>query len=752
MFGLGFLNPYLLWGLAGAAMPILIHLFNRRRFRTVAWGAMDFLLSSSKMTARRLRILHALLLLTRMGIVSLLAMGLARPFLAGGFFGGALSQSKSSAVIILDNSYSMGLREGNETTFRVAKEVAGKVVSSFRRGDSLTLILMAASPKVVTEGNPSPERVKSLIKNSELGDERTEILPALLRGLEVLASEKNTRKELFLVTDCQKNAWGVGNSGGWEKVNQLLSAEKVHPRIYVLDVSRTAGENITVSSIRLPGYPCGVGKRYLVEVSARSSARKPAARPVFTLFLDDDLKEIGRAQGSELKGGVSTARLVFSVNEPGFHWGKVEVQADCLEADNARYFVLEARRSVPILCVDGEESANRFERGIAYLAYAFAPEKGMGEEGTQAVLNILDPKVVTAEQFWDEDPGQYQVIVLSNLRAISGRMYEELSDFVANGGGLMIFLGENVDRVEYSERYGSSGKSFLPCEVGSAKGGIPKEDGKETGQTAYRMSGVDFGSRAMAVFKDGSGGDLSTAKFYKFFSVKPNESDPDVHVLARFDDGSPYLVEKKFGRGKALLFTSSCDVKWSNLPLKPVFLPLLHRLAYYLASGREEGYDLTVGEKIAERMEGEAASAPASITNPAGATFKVIAGGGEVNNGQKEDAREPFVFFDRTSRAGIYTLRAAGGVAKAPNEGDGGRTRYFAVNVDTRESDLLALQKEAIERQIVWKEFRYLKAEEGAIKEIEEVRQGKEIWRFLIVGVLCFLVVESVVARQIDKG
>jgi len=754
MFGIAFFNPYLLWGLGGAAVPILIHLFNRRRFRTVAWGAMDFLLSSSKMTSRRLKILQALLLLTRMGIVSLLVLGLARPYLTGVFFGGALARSKSSAVIILDNSYSMGLREGNETNFDVAKEMAGNILSSFQRGDSLTYILMAASPEVVTEGNPSPKRVQGLVKNSELSDERTDILSALLKGLEILASEKNTRKELFLITDCQKNGWGVDNSGGWENVSQLLSSAKVQPKIYLLDVSRQAGENITVSSIALPAYPCGVGKKYMVEVGARSSFARGtgvppvhgqdahATKPVFTLFLDHEKKEVRRAEGSEFKDGVSRARLVFSADEPGVHWGKVEVLADSLNADNARYFIWEARRSVPILCVDGADSEDRFESGIAYLAYAFAPEEEMGMERTRGMSNILDPKVINLQQFWEEDLGQYKIVVLSNVRTISGRMYEELSNFVRNGGGLMIFLGDNVDPVEYSERYGSAAKSFLPCAIGLATGELP-------GEARFRISHSAFGNPQSTIHM---GGDLSTARFYKFFSVQPDTSDPDVDVLAAFQDGSPYLIAKKFGRGKTILFTSSCDLKWSNLPLKPVFLPLVHRLAYYLVSGADDRYKLTVGEKIVHRIESWAASVPASITDPAGARFKVLARGGEAEGGEEDDGGEPFVSFDKTGRAGIYTLRTAGDSGEKLNEGQEEKIRFFAVNVDTEESDLSVLKQEAIERLIRWKEFRYLKAEEAAVKDIERIRQGKEMWRFLIAGVLCFLVLESVVARQIDKG
>jgi len=750
MFALAFFNPYLLWGLAGAAIPILIHLFNKRRFRTVAWGAMEFLISSSKMTARRLKIIQALLLLTRIAIVSFLVLALARPFLTSGFLGGALAKSKSSAVIVLDNSYSMGLRNENETCFDVGKKMAGKVVSSFQRGDSLAFILMASRPRVLTEGNPSPERVHRLVVNAELSDERTDILSGLTKGLEILASEKNTRKELFLITDCQKNGWGRGDSARWEKVNQLLSSEKVQPRIFLVDVSRPGEENITVSSIMLPAYPCGVGKKYMVEVSARSSAEKPAGRPVFTLFFDGDKKEIQRAEGSEFKNGISRARLVFSVDEPGFHWGKVIVRADCLDADNARYFSLVARRSVPILCVDGVPSKRRFESGIAYSAYAFAPEKGL--EGTHAVSNILDPKVIGVEQFWEEDIGEYEIVVLSNLETISGRMYEELRRFVRDGGGLMIFLGDNVDPVEYSERYGSSADSFLPCEIGSAKGDLPGEDGREGAQNAYRISEVKFGDPVMAPFRNAAGGDLSTAKFYRFFSVEPDVADPDVDVLARFDDGSPYVVSKRFGRGKTILFTSSCDVKWSNLPIKPVFLPLLHRLAYALASGEGETYNLTVGEKVVQKVEGDAASGPLSITDPLGSRFKLLAREPGPSQREEGDKQKPFVSFDDTNRAGVYTLRMPDASTGQLGNGSGEKTLYFSVNVDMEESELSVLDEQSIERLIRWKEFRYLRADEGNVERIEQIRAGKEIWRFLVVAVLCFLVLESALARQINKG
>ncbi len=749
MFGLSFFNPSLLWGLSAAAIPILVHLFNRRRFRTVAWAAMDFLISSNKLTSRRLKIFQALLLLTRMGIVSLLVVGVARPYLMGDLFGGVLARSKSSAVIILDNSYSMGLRDGNETVFDAARRVASAVVSSFRRGDSLTCLLMASRPRIVTQGNPSPESVKRLIEKSEPSDEGTDVLAALVTGLEILQSEKNTRKELLLITDCQRIGWRAGNKAGWEKVAGLLSQATVKPRMYVIDVSRQPGENVTVDSVRLPAYPCGVGKKYMVEASARSPAARARGRPIFTLFLDDGKREVARAEGSEFRDGVSTARLILSVDSPGSHWGKVEIQPDSLNADNERYFTFEARRSVPILCVDGAAAPDRFESGIAYLTYAFAPEKGM--EVAEGVSNVLDPKVVTVEQFVSEDLGQYAIVVLANVRSISERMYENLENFVANGGGLMVLLGDKVDAAEYSERYASSTGSFLPCRVGPAKGELAPAEGKEEGKEVYRISKSEMDSShpAMAAFKDGAGGDLSTAKFHRFFTVQPDAADTDARVLARFTDGSPCLIEKRFGQGRTVLFTSSCDLKWTNLPLKPAFVPLMHRLAYYLVSGVDERFNLTVGEKIVQGLRAEAASRPATMTNPLGESFKVIAAKGDA--GEDEAKTEPFITFEQTSGAGIYTLS----ISEAPGKGNAEgkeEVKYFAVNVDTEESDISVVEEGAVRGLIGAKELTYLKGDEAAVRAIERIRHGREIWRFFLIGVFLFLVVESVLARHIDKG
>ena len=135
MIGLVFLHAWLLAFLALAAIPVIIHLMHRRKFRTVRWAAMEFLLRSTKETARRLKILQILLLLARIAIILFIVGALARPLLTGAVFAGFLGQSRSASTIILDNSYSMAMQQGNTTAFDAAKEASAAIASTLRKVD-----------------------------------------------------------------------------------------------------------------------------------------------------------------------------------------------------------------------------------------------------------------------------------------------------------------------------------------------------------------------------------------------------------------------------------------------------------------------------------------------------------------------------------------------------------------------------------------------------------------------------------------
>jgi len=376
MIALVFLHAWLLAFLALAAIPIIIHLMHRRKFRTVLWAAMEFLLRSTKETARRLKILQLLLLLTRIAIILFIVGALARPLLTGAVFAGFLGQSRSASTIILDNSYSMAVQQGNTTAFDAAKEASEAIASTLRKGDSLALMTASARPSSADETTRDPELLDRQITRTELSDGGTDALGALTQCLERMKSIQQSHREIFIVSDCRLEGWRLDDTAAWERVNGLIEQCDPKPKLFMVDVS-TPGEheNVFIESVRLPSTPPAVGHDYSVECTIRTHAEEPGLAPVVTLYLDDDTREADRVKGSRFDNGISTARFVFRPKEPGWHWGKVTIGPDALAPDNARYFAFEVKEALNVLCLDGSPSSRGLESGMSFLRIALAPEK-----------------------------------------------------------------------------------------------------------------------------------------------------------------------------------------------------------------------------------------------------------------------------------------------------------------------------------------------------------------------------------------
>src|ERR1700722_11467709 len=154
VWALGFANAPLLYALAAAGVPVVIHLLNRRKYREVPWAAMRFLLSAIRKNRRRLRVEQWLLLAIRTLVVLLVVSAMARPFLES--FGAVIAGIRTHKVIVLDGSLSMGYRSGESSRFDQAKAVATQLVKEARGGDRISVIMMGAPPRVVI-GDPSSD-------------------------------------------------------------------------------------------------------------------------------------------------------------------------------------------------------------------------------------------------------------------------------------------------------------------------------------------------------------------------------------------------------------------------------------------------------------------------------------------------------------------------------------------------------------------------------------------------------------------
>src|SRR4051812_10172881 len=140
-----FLSPLLAWGMLLGAIPLIIHLLNRRRFRRVEWAPMRYLKLTIRRNRRRIQLEHLILLLLRIALPVLLFAFLARPIVdptgLEGWLGGG---GRTSQVVLVDDSLSMGYAAGGPPAFRRAREVAAALLSAARPQDRCTLVTTSA--------------------------------------------------------------------------------------------------------------------------------------------------------------------------------------------------------------------------------------------------------------------------------------------------------------------------------------------------------------------------------------------------------------------------------------------------------------------------------------------------------------------------------------------------------------------------------------------------------------------------------
>ena len=159
VFALGLANYPLIYGLGAAAVPIIIHLLNKRKHREMPWAAMRFLLAAIRKNSRRIRIEQWLLLAVRTLIIILVVTAMAKPYLESLGALPIIAGQRTHRVLVLDGSLSMGYATAGATRFEQAKTLASRLVRDARRGDAISVVVMGDPPRVVI-GDPSPNHAE----------------------------------------------------------------------------------------------------------------------------------------------------------------------------------------------------------------------------------------------------------------------------------------------------------------------------------------------------------------------------------------------------------------------------------------------------------------------------------------------------------------------------------------------------------------------------------------------------------------
>lgn len=687
-----FLNSAFLAGLVAAAVPILIHLFSRRKVRRLEFSSLQFIEEIAKRRVRRVRITQWLILALRVLVIALVVLALGRPALEGDFALGK-SRGESAVALILDRSLSLRAATTAGLLYDDARVRAAEVAQALDDGDEIHLL-------GVSPGNDPPAppfhdrlRLKEEIEALQPGWGGTDFVEAIREAGSRLHQATAVNRELFIISDFQRAGFGEYAESPGTHLSELVGRDT---RIYLIPVGDGPIDNAAVEQVVIEGMAPDRSAR------VRVSNHSPRALNALAVAVSLGGTTVGEGRLSiDPQSSGSTVVPILEQESSG-RWGEARIGADRLAADDVRYFAAEGGRAFRILVVDG---ARPGEEMSPFVPLALAPVAGAGQ---------FDATGESAGNLGAVDLAPFQLVVLSNVERLNPETLGRLRAWQEAGGRVLLVMGDRVDLRHYNE-------DLLPALLPGVRLVEVRGDLRATG-TFFTLTPRVAGHPAFIGFKATPGQPLSGAQFWRVVQVDPGEKS---RVLAEFGAGLPAIVEQESGA----LFASSLDGRWSNFPTHGAFLPLLHQVVHHLA-GRESEGGAQVGQSLEQLVDESSA--------PTGAA---LAAEGPDNTVLAVTARKSSQGLRLTSAPapvpGIYRLKAGDRVlAELP------------VNVDTRESDLAPLTDAELKNLLPGRAVRILKSGEAAGNLVREARYGREYWREFLALALAFLALEAFLSRK----
>lgn len=727
-----FLNAALAFGAAAFLIPLAIHILNRSRFKTVDWGAMHLLESVIKINHKRFRFDQWILLALRCAIPILLAFCLARPVLTGMKI--LAGESPVSMVVLLDSSYSMETESSDGTRFKTAVDAAKKIIAATPRGSEISVIQTGGK---ATPLFPQPVFDSSIVVRKadqmRAGFGACDMPAALAEGLATLAEMKHARREMIVISDFQPADWQPVEGSVAQSIRSQIEAASFAPELSLIAVGKTENANLSVDSLEIPQRAIGIEQQLLIRANLRNHGPLKVDDLRVSLSIDGQEKSVSHV--SLPPNGTIQTLFPCVFDTPGSHVIQVRLIADDpLQVDNSAAAAVTVWDTIRVLLVDGDPRSEPLMSETDFLAVALSPYTF----GRVRLADLVQTTTVQANKIDTELLADTHVLVLANVAKLTDAALQAVQNHVSSGGALLVCGGDRIDLNWYEERGYDSGNGILPAPFGLAKG-----IGRGTAQTTEpqaqsHLINQHFDHAALEFFNNPANGDLSQAVIRRWHELAvsslPKDSDPsqgDVTTLARLDSGDPFLLERRFGKGVVLQLATACDADWSDLPLQPIYVPLMQQLITTMASSITPPRNLITGEPAVMWLSDTASDSSISVTSPDGGQHLVV----PVQEADRTVAR-----FASTERPGIYSI-------SLPSA----ETIHFVAKTDRKESELAVLDHEQLVELSDELDAGLIESADEYLSQDRLRRHGREIWKYLLAVVLAFMFLELVLQQRFSR-
>jgi hypothetical protein len=711
-----FINPAVLFGLLAVGLPVIIHLLTKPRLKRIRWAATKFLLKSVQKNRRRVQMEDILLLVLRCLLVALLVLLFARPAFLTDSSGLDVGGASSTAVILLDNSMSMGQSNGTETRFEQAKSMADGILSKLGTGSAVALFMVADSAKPVV---PKPTQELAVVQRSltqaELTDRGTDLYPGLKAAVDLL-KPLSGKREIFLLTDSQESAWRE-----LQKIRQLQDENKKDLTIHFLIVGDKGEDNLAVSGLQMIGTVAAVNQPLRCAVTVTNWSKTTAQHVPVKLATDGDSPQ-DEAMIDQIDPGKSrVVNLFVRFRDPGYHSITASIPGDRLPADNQRSIALLVLEQIKALVVEGTNNPDPSARDGFFLRHALVPVRPDQVDEYPIKVTVGGPPEVEGSTL-----DQYQLVFLSNVAQLTPLGAQSLQKYVNAGGALIIFPGASTDISYYNTTLGA----LLPAQLGAAQDA-------PAAQKFLGWQSHGYEHPITTLWNDPASGNLGAVRISKYFPLTQKPDDNAARTVVKYANGEPAVMEQSVGKGKVILFSNTATTAWSSLPIHPAFVPLLLRIISYAISGPGGKLDLAPGQPFTFEIDSNYAGKELSVLRPGDKKRRIV--------GQVESGEHSAVLHDTdTEQAGPYQLFV---------EDDPKPKVVFAVESDPAESNLNQEDKANVDPLIAVADAANPDTDAtDKPKDKGQMIPGPPIWIPLALAALILAIVEIALAHRFSQS
>ncbi len=713
-----FLNPIFLTALAAALIPLVLHLWQRQRIVIVPFSTVRFLKLAQKRSSNRLRLENVLLWLLRTLMLLLLALAFAMPILRITSFRQLVGASRRDIAIVWDVSYSMDYVSGQNKVWAASRDTVISLIEGLHNGDRVCLFLADDDvTPLIEQPTTDLEMVLSQVRAQAPGATSSQLRPAVLAALGALKEAGKREKELFIVTDGQKLPWTSFNpapdrtdrTNSTDRTNTITAgalapawdAKSVSADISIFAALLGVASPDNSAPLNLDIQPALLMRNTPGQISVNLGHTGPEQTLTVSLTIDEQ----PAIRRSVTLGNNGDALCVFALPAlaPGTHPARIETSPDGLALDNVFHFLLRVYEQLPVLCVGTEPDT-------FFLMRALNPSGSAGAGSAATTVDApatMNVQRCEPETFSGEGLSDYSCIFLCNALPLAGQAMIALEQYAQHGGIVVIFPGDRAAPADYVNW------TCLPA--------IP---------TTVIDSGADAQRRALRLVKRGDalfhGMVVPPGTYPSVAATRELQWDKlsnDSDIVIATDNNVPFLLRREVGKGCVLLFSVSADRRWSNLPLSPFFLPLMHQIVRYSAGQEQTEPFIWTGRNVALADIMGALPPNTELLDPSGhpVTLRPLAAGQEKSIG-----------IETVSQPGIYTF---------PPSAAGDRPQpAFAVNVMRSESDLKRLAPADVPLLTGLSAIKVAESKDDLLQLVKELRIGRPLaepllWLVFLIGI-----------------